>query len=206
MWCEFSMTSASFFILCYCQCFSNFECQSINLFQVLNWYILTFDNKCAQKQFYFEIYVICKIQTIFNIDSFVLFVIQTEVLCQIMKRFLIYLFLQNTTQKQTQSFLFYVVEKNTSSLFNDLFIKCSSCLRSALYFLITVNLFNMSIIDLFPQLNEIQIWPTKSIYRLKVFVWSVKSLLVSSHFVSGQLWTFSNLDFFSRGWERAELY
>ena len=148
------------FTFYYCQCFSNFECQSINLFQVLNWYILTFDNKCAQKQFYCEIYVICKIQTIFNIDSFVLFVIQTEVLCQIMKRFLIYLFLQNTTQKQTQSFLFYVVEKNTSSIFNDLFIKCSSCLRSALYFLITVNLFNMSIIDLFPQLNEIQIWPT----------------------------------------------
>ena len=99
------------FTFYYCQCFSNFECQSINLFQVLNWYILTFDNKCAQKQFYCEIYVICKIQTIFNIDSFVLFVIQTEVLCQIMKRFLIYLFLQNTTQKQTQSFLFYVVEK-----------------------------------------------------------------------------------------------
>ena len=101
----------------YCQCFSNFECQSINLFQVLNWYILTFDNKCAQKQFYCEIYVICKIQTIFNIDSFVLFVIQTEVLCQIMKRFLIYLFLQNTTQKQTAELSFLCRWKKIHPLF-----------------------------------------------------------------------------------------
>ena len=46
---------------------------------------MTFHNKCAQKQFY------CKIcmQTIFNIDSFVLFVIQAEVLCRI-KCYLIY--------------------------------------------------------------------------------------------------------------------
>lgn len=118
-----------------------------------------------------------------------------------------YLFVSAKYHTKTNTELFFMLlKKNPSSLFNDLFIKCSSCLRSALYFLITVNLFNMSIIDLFPQLNEIQIWPTKSIYRLKVFVWSVKSLLVSSHFVSGQLWTFSNLDFFSRGWERAELY
>ena len=59
-------------------------------------------------------YVTCKILTIFNIDSFVLFVIQTEVLCQIMKRFL---FVSAKIRKQTElSFI---------SFFNDLFIKCS---------------------------------------------------------------------------------
>ena len=75
-------------------------------------------------------YVICKIQTIFNIDSFVLFVIQTEVLCQIMKRFLI-CFCKNT-EKNNQSFLFISL-KIHPLFFNDLFIKCSSSVVCTLF-------------------------------------------------------------------------
>ena len=183
------------FTFYYCQCFSNFECQSINLFQVLNWYILTFDNKCAQKQFYCEI---CNMQ---NTNYFQYW--QFCFICHSNWGFMSnnetfsYLFLQKYKKKNTQSFRF--ISLKIHPLFLMIYLSSAVALWSALYFLITVNLFNMSIIDLFPQLNEILIWPTKVLTEL--FVWKCWSALILSR-VSTEHFLISTflLERFEKSW------
>ena len=130
-------------------------------------------------------YVICKIQTIFNIDSFVLFVIQTEVLCQIIKRFLF------VSAKKEQAELSFV------SFFNDLFIKCSGVAVCTPFldkcqFIQNVNNWPFSSIEWNSDLTDKKYWP-------KCLCEGSGQHSSSSHFVSGQRWAFSNLNFFSRG-------
>ena len=189
------------FTFYYCQCFSNFGCQSINLFQVLNWYILTFDNKCAQKQFYCEI---CNMQ---NTNYFQYW--QFCFICHSNWGFMSnnetfsYLFLQKY-QKNNQSFLFISL-KIHPLFFNDLFIKCSSSVVCTLFlnncqFIQYVNNWPFSSIEWNSDLTN------KSIDWIVCVKVLVSSLVQLSFCLGSALSIFSSQHFFSRDSKRAELY
>ena len=140
------------FTFYYCQCFSNFECQSINLFQVLNWYILTFDNKCAQKQFYCEI---CNMQNTnyFQYWQFCFICHSNWGFMSNNETFLI-CFCKNT---KTNRAFFY-------KFFNDLFIKCSGVAVCTPFldkcqFIQNVNNWPFSSIEWNSDLTDKKYWP-----------------------------------------------